>query len=55
LLDWSESPLTSLYFAIFENNATDAALWLLKPIELNKIANISTVEKTLFLLLKILN
>ncbi|KFF02234.1 FRG domain-containing protein [Flavobacterium hydatis] len=45
LLDWSESPLTSLYFAISENNTSDAALWLLKPIELNKIANISTLEK----------
>lgn len=46
LLDWSESPLASLYFAV-ENEAmddTDGALWLLKPTELNKIANISTTE-----------
>lgn len=47
LLDWSESPLTALYFAVENtiNDETDGALWLLKPIELNKIANISTSEK----------
>jgi len=47
LLDWSESPLTALYFAV-ENDKEDdkeGALWLLKPIELNKIASISTTEK----------
>lgn len=44
LLDWSESPLTALYFAV-ENDDIDGALWLLKPIELNKIAKISTSEK----------
>jgi len=47
LLDWTESPLTALYFAIIEeeNDDKDAALWSLKPTELNKIANISTNEK----------
>ena len=47
LLDWSESPLTSLYFAIFdeEHDDIDSALWMLKPIELNKLANIKTTEK----------
>jgi len=47
LLDWSESPLIALYFAVenFNKDDTDGALWLLKPIELNKIANISTSEK----------
>jgi hypothetical protein len=47
LLDWSESPLTSLYFAISdeENEEVDSALWMLKPIELNKLANIKTTEK----------
>ncbi|WP_294184261.1 FRG domain-containing protein [uncultured Sphingobacterium sp.] len=47
LLDWSESPLTSLYFAISEeeNDDKDSALWLLKPTELNKLAHIATEEK----------
>ncbi len=46
LLDWTESPLTALYFAVDEeNDDVDAALWALKPTELNKIANISTTEK----------
>lgn len=47
LLDWTESPLTALYFAIddlaYEDK--DSALWLLKPIELNKIAKIASDEK----------
>lgn len=47
LLDWSESPLTSLYFAISDEqfDSNDSALWMLKPIELNKLANIKTTEK----------
>lgn len=47
LLDWSESPMTSLYFAISDedNEDNDSALWMLKPIELNKLANIKTSEK----------
>jgi hypothetical protein len=40
LLDWSASPLTALYFALFdpmdEYAADDAALWVLDPITLNR-------------------
>lgn len=36
LLDWSESPLTSLYFAITEAADKSGALWVLLPTELNK-------------------
>lgn len=39
LLDWSESPLIALYFAIADKNpktkTKDAALWVLYPMELN--------------------
>jgi len=42
LLDWSESPLTALYFAVAEDNNQDkdGALWLLHPTQLNRNANI---------------
>jgi hypothetical protein len=40
LLDWSESPLVALYFAVEDKNPAnakkDAALWVLYPLELNK-------------------
>jgi hypothetical protein len=39
LLDWSESPLTALYFAINEFNSNPGALWILLPSELNKKSN----------------
>lgn len=43
LLDWSESPLVALYFAVDEYESypgQDAAVWCLKPTMLNKNANI---------------
>lgn len=47
LLDWSESPLAGLYFAV-ENHSQypdqDAAIWSLRPSELNKNANIFAEE-----------
>ncbi len=39
LLDWSESPLTALYFAIHDLLEKDGALWVLAPNELNKKSN----------------
>ena len=40
LLDWTESPLVSLYFAVDKQPDSDGAVWFLLPIEMNKIANI---------------
>lgn len=38
LLDWSESPLVALYFALSSDKdaKTDAAVWVLNPMKLNK-------------------
>jgi hypothetical protein len=36
LLDWTESPLTALYFAVSSHQNVDAILWVLFPLELNR-------------------
>jgi len=42
LLDWTEGPLVAIYFVCVEENNKneDGALWILRPIELNKIGGI---------------
>jgi hypothetical protein len=42
LLDWTESPLVALYFAVNEQPKSDGAFWALLPMELNKLANAPT-------------
>lgn len=52
LLDWSESPLVALYFAVDDpdkHGSEDAALWGLRPSELNKNANIIDKEEEFFI------
>ena len=46
LLDWSESPLTALYFAVNEDRHVkkDAAVWCLEPTALNVEARIAEFE-----------
>jgi len=50
LLDWSESPLVALYFAI-ESGSQDgpAALWSLRPSDLNKNAHINNQDEDGFI------
>jgi hypothetical protein len=40
LLDWTDSALVGLYFAVHRSENVDAAIWLLDPIALNKLSNI---------------
>lgn len=42
LLDWTESPLVGLYFAVSERPRSAGCLWALLPIELNQSANAPT-------------
>lgn len=39
LLDWTESPLVALYFAVYENADREGALWVLLPTILNEKSN----------------
>ncbi len=53
LLDWSESPLVALYFAVSQESEKhkneDAVLWSLRPSELNKNAGINDAEEEFFI------
>lgn len=41
LLDWSDSPLVALWFAMQGgSDQDDACIWALQPVELNKLANL---------------
>ncbi len=44
LLDWSESPLYGIYFAVTSNPKRDGAVWALKPLELNRLATSNPKE-----------
>ena len=56
LLDWSESPLVALYFALVDKlqEDSDGALWCMDPIALNRIANgtVANFEKIRIFLLR---
>lgn len=52
LLDWSENPLVALYFAVVDtvgHEDKDAALWSMRPSELNKNAGINDADEEFFI------
>lgn len=50
LLDWSESPLVALYFALQKaSDDNNAVIWALKPTELNKNAGIDEDKEDFFI------
>lgn len=50
LLDWSESPLVALYFALQNlEDGQDSVLWALKPTELNKHARIKNILEEFYI------
>jgi hypothetical protein len=52
LLDWSESPLVALYFAVenyISHEGVDAVIWALKPCELNGQASIRDEQEEFFI------
>jgi len=51
LLDWSESPLVALYFAVenISHHSEDGALWLINPIKLNILSRIKSGKEDYFI------